>query len=179
MSTLKVLKVGEKPKEFESKFGTMYTWTVQGELDGEPDIVQITTKKREHGLTIGETINGTVEVNQYGTKFKREQQGYQPRQGGFTPRTEDPEKQAMIVRQNALTNAVQHSIAVANIFVAEKKYKEAHEALAGAVIVEKGSIFARFSLGELRMQGLEKHDDPVPEPEVEEEIDWSMEGEDA
>jgi hypothetical protein len=154
MSTLKIQKVDIK-KTFD--WGKVYT--IIGEVDGVLETVEYASKEAPN---VGETITGTIEDSPYppGKKFKKERAGFTPGGGGF--RKEDPEKQAMIVRQNALGNAVQHSIAQAQIFMAEKKFDEAHQALEGKTVLVKADTFAKFSLGELKATAPEPT--PAPDP---------------
>lgn len=141
MSQLKVQKADIK-KTFD--WGNVYT--VIGELDGELETIEYASKKAPE---VGETIEGTVETTQWGKKFKKASTGGGFR-GGSAPR--DPEVQRMIVRQNALSNAVQFLIAKSTL---EKKPDE----LTTDNVILIATKFAGFSLGEVKAKPVVTDDD--------------------
>ncbi len=102
-------------KEFTTGSGiALRSYTVMGLLDGDLDSVEMNAKSDLTAPKVGETIEVTVEETQYGKKAKKVQQN--AFQGGSRPaHTDDPAKQAMIVRQNALTNAVAFLSAIGTI----------------------------------------------------------------
>lgn len=136
MSTLKVQKVDHK-KSFD--WGNVYA--VIGELDGELETVEIGAKEA-NAPKVGDILEGTVEDGPYGKKFKKDRPlGFAGRSGGFAPRPEDPEKQKMIVRQNALGNAVTFQAELA-------KLKKDGDLFTTDNVIMVAQKFARFSLGE-------------------------------
>lgn len=82
----------------------------------------------------GQSYEGEVTTNSYGKQFKKAKQGF----GGYK---NDPLTPKQIIRQNALTNAVNYCIAKANL---DKNYK-----LTGKEVVQVATYFAKYSLGEI------------------------------
>ncbi len=127
---------------FETKHGgQLHSYRVSGTLDGKPDVVDMSFKDHLNAPKPDDILDVTIEETQWGKKAKK------VNVGGFSPlakpRQDDPEKQAMIVRQNALGNAVQFFIAKATL---EKK----PELLETDNILLVATKFAAFSLGELK-----------------------------
>lgn len=157
----KVTSLRGEPREWESQNGPMLTYYLNGLLDDVEEPVQINTSKAKAKVPyVGEVIECTVSKDdpKFGKTIKRVQSAFTPQSGGQSgakwggsPRQDDPEKQRMIVRQNSLGNAINHSIAKAQLYMAEKKYEQAHMVLDGAKILIKAETFAKFSLGDLKV----------------------------
>lgn len=147
MATLKIQKVDLK-KTFD--WGSVYT--VIGELDGELATLEIAGK---NAPVIGETVEGMVEETPYGKKFKKSSSGGR----GFTPRQEDPEKQASIIRQSSFERAVMIQSKIADILIAEKKYDEAHETMKFKTITDLSNFIAKYAEGKLKVEVTTSADD--------------------
>ena len=140
MSKLQVQSCKFK-KEFSTAGGlTLRSYVVMGLLDGELDSVEMNAKSDLTAPKVGETIEVTVEETQWGKKAKKVPQNTFPgaSRGGHT---DDPAKQAMIVRQNALSNAVAFLSAQATV---EKKTDD----LTIESVLLVAAKFAAFSMGE-------------------------------
>lgn len=142
MSKLEIQSAKLK-KEFTTANGTMYSYTLIGLLDGEMDSVEMNFKSPANAPLKGDVLEVTVEDTQWGKKAKKVQQNMF--KGGFQPRSEDPEKQAMIVRQNALTNAVSFLSTLATL---EKDPK----VLTTDSVLLIATKFAKFSQGEITLE---------------------------
>lgn len=146
MSKLEVQSVKFK-KEFTTGNGiTLRSYTVMGLLDGDLDMVEMNAKSDATAPKIGETLEVTIEVSQWGKKAKKVQQGNYggKAHGGYS---EDPEKQAMIVRQNSLSNAVTFAIGKLTL---EKKPDE----LTPEYVLLIAEKFAQYSMGKLKPSGV-------------------------
>lgn len=121
--------------EFEGKFGKTLKYTLM--LEGEQTSVELNQKPTTPAPKAGDTISGTIEDGQYGRKFKKETQS-----NGFSGGTKsDPAIQKAIIRQNALTNAVNYCVAKAQL---DKNYK-----LEGKEVIQVATYFAKYSMGDV------------------------------
>ena len=150
-----------KTGEYESKFGQMYKYTVQ--LEGEAEAVELSQKPSTPAPS-GE-IEGTIEDTQYGRKFRKEKPAF----SGSSKN--DPSVQKSIIRQNALTNAVNYCIAKS---AQDKEYE-----LSGKHVIEVATYFAKYSQGEVTVVTESKPKEPKeeplpPEPEKEEEEEINL-----
>lgn len=139
-----VSKINGEPREWGEPGREMLTYSLLGKLDGEIENVQITTSKAKAKIPfLGEKIECEVSKDdpKYGKTIKRTSTGFV---GGFKGHPEDPEKQKMIVRQNALGNAVQFLIATVNTGA------KAKEELTTENVLLIATKFAAFSMGELQ-----------------------------
>lgn len=137
--------------EFDSKFGKMVKYTVQ--LEDENEAVELVQKPDSPEPKSGDVIEGTIENTQYGRKFKKE------RSGGFGGSKSDPATQKAIIRQNALTNAVNYCIAKANL---DKNYE-----LSGKGVIQVATYFAKYSEGLVTVVT----ENEKPEGKVDDEVD--------
>lgn len=147
MSQLKVQSAKLK-KEFETQNGTLYSFMVIGELDGELDTVDMNFKKPENAPKTGEVLEVTVEETQWGKKAKKVQQNTFKGYGG-APRQEDPERQASIIRQSSFKAAALMRSKEADILIAEKKYDEAHEAIKLSTVMDLSNFIVKYVEGKI------------------------------
>lgn len=159
--------------EFEGKFGKTLKYTLM--LEGEQTSVELNQKPATPAPKAGDVITGTIEEGPYGRKFKKESQS-----GGFGGNGKpDPATQKAIIRQNALTNAVNYCIAKTQ---SDKTYE-----LSGKHIVEVATFFSKYSLGEITVTmtpeeiaekfgyKVEPEPESEPEPEKEQEDEINLE----
>lgn len=106
------------------------------------------------------SIEGEIESTQYGPKFKKA--------GGFGGNSKfSPENQAAIIRQNALTNAVQFCLGKAQ-YMGDNK--EVLKYLTGKEVIQVATYFAKFSKGEITVVSESKPTDTpaaaVPQADI-------------
>jgi len=119
--------------------------------DPNGQIIQFNKGYRDTPNKVGDTLDGSLEPQsgEYGTWYKFV--ANKGNMGGNRGYTESPEKQESIERQNSLSNALALSIAVAQVFMAEKKYEEAHKALSGKEVLVKATTFYDYNHGSLKV----------------------------
>lgn len=115
------------------------------DAEGKQVAAELSQKPETPAPTIGSTIEGEVEQTQFGPRFKKAQQGFGGPGGG---RFNDPETRKEIIRQNALTNAVNRAVEIARIYQAESDREAALAALKPTSICKAAYHFARFTMGE-------------------------------
>lgn len=158
----KVTEVNPTPNEWQSAYGAMLTYYIKGCMDGGPEEqAQIGTKKDGPKVPfIGELIECSVtkEHPQYGKTIKRvpAQPGTGPMtkplpspSAPYVPRQEDPERQDSIIRQSSFERAILIQAKKADIFIAEKKFPEAHDAITFKTITNLSDFIARYAKGVL------------------------------
>lgn len=147
--TFEVSSINGEPREWGEVGREMITYKLFGKLDGEACEVQINTTKAKKKVPFnGEKIECEVTKDdpKYGKTIKRVQAG------GFTPgapRQEDPERQISIIRQSSFERSILIQAKKADIFVAEKKYDEAHDAMAFKTIANLSDYIAEYAQGKL------------------------------
>ena len=124
------MKVGE----FTGQYGLSYKYAVQ--FEGQMDAVQLSQKPETPAPKAGDILSGTIEETKWGKQFRKESKG-----GG---RYNDPQTRKEIIRQNALTNAVNFCVSKANLM----DKKEAVKYLSGKKVIQAASYFAKYSEGE-------------------------------
>ena len=92
----------ELKSDFETKFGTMYSHHIKFENGDEG---QINTKTSEPNFKVGDSMDYEITETQYGFKVKR---AYMQNNSGGGFNQPNPDRDARICRQNALTNAVSY-----------------------------------------------------------------------
>jgi len=149
--------------EFEGRFGKTLKYTLM--LEGEQTSVELNQKPTTPAPKAGDVITGTIEEGPYGRKFKKESQS-----GGFGGNGKsDPAIQKAIIRQNALTNAVNYCIAKATM-TKDEKY------LTGKEVIQVATYFAKYSEGLVTVVSESKPEpEPEPEPEKEPEDEINLE----
>lgn len=131
------IKNSMKTGEYEGKYGKLYKYTIQ--LEGESDAVELSQKPDSPEPKTGDVLEGTIEDTQYGKKFKKALAPF----GGS--QKSDPATQKAIIRQNALTNAVNYVTAKAQLM----KPEEGMKYMSGKGVVQVATYFAKYSMGEI------------------------------
>jgi len=145
-----------KSGEFTGQYGLTIKYTIQA--GGETG--DLNQKVNTPAPKIGDKIFGHFEDTQYGKRFKKASQAG----GGYKS---NPETQLQIMRQNALTNAVNYCIGKAGFM--EKK--EGLKFLTGKEIIEVAFYFSQFSEGKIDFNHKEPETkEQEPKTEEEEEI---------
>lgn len=139
------IKNSMKTGEYEGKYGKLYKYTVQ--LEGESDAVELSQKPTTPEPKTGDILEGIIEETQYGKKFKK----IETSSGNSKS---DPATQKAIIRQNALTNAVNYCIAKATL-TKDEKY------LTGKEVVQVATYFAKYSMGEITVVTESEKDEVV------------------
>lgn len=155
MSNIVVTKVTPKPlPSGKTKYSCI------GTIDGE-----IETFDMWNSPTIGEEFEANVKDDpKWGkTVFTGQPGGQGGRSFGRSPETD-----RQIIRQNALTNAVNYVIGKSQHMTPE----EAKKFISGKEVIQVATYFARFSLGEITVVSEKQENTPLPTP-PEEEIDLS------
>lgn len=124
-----------KLKERDSQYGKMIDYMMVFEDDKAGEMSQ---KADTPAPKAGDVLEGEITQTNYGPKFKKASKGGFG--GGWK---QDPETRKEIMRQNALTNAVQFCIAKANMMSKEKGL----DYLSGKQVLQVATYFARFSDG--------------------------------
>jgi len=137
--------------EFEGQYGKMLKYSLM--LEGEQSAVDLNQKPDTPAPKVGDTIEGEIITDKYGRKFKKAQ-----RFSGGNGKS-DPATQRAIIRQNALTNAVNYCIAKATLKKDPDKY------LTGKEVLQVATYFARYSNGVETIVSASKKDDPIKEQE--------------
>lgn len=141
MASIKVLSINDDPRQWGDN---NYSYKIQVELDGKPDIVEVVAfGKKECPVTVGQTYEGEVTSNNYGKSFRMK------KAGGGGKNNESPEKQASIERQNSLTNSINYCTAKAQVLIAMGKLEAAEEELSGKHILQVATYFAGYNNGKL------------------------------
>lgn len=131
-----------KTGSFQGKFGETYKYGVL--FDGEIDAVEVNQKPETPAPKAGDKLSGTIEVTQYGRRFKKESTGT------FGAKS-DPVRQESIEWQSARRDAVDYCIAKSRLLFDLGKKKEAEEELTGKHIFEVTYYF----------KGVDKVKEPV------------------
>ena len=109
MKNSKIVSI-EPKGSFETKFGTMYSHHIKLENGDEG---QVNSKTEEPNFKIGDDFDYSITESQYGFKIKREYPNFSGGGGGSFK--SNPDRDARICRQNALTNAVNYFNANVNV----------------------------------------------------------------
>jgi len=142
------IKNSMKTGEYEGKYGKLYKYTVQ--LEGESDAVELSQKPTTPEPKTGDILEGIIEETQYGKKFKK----IETSSGNSKS---DPATQKAIIRQNALTNAVNYVIAKAQLM----KPEEGMKYMSGKEVVQVATYFAKYSMGEVTVVTESEKDEVV------------------
>lgn len=139
--------------DVQTQNGTFAKYTIQaGGQTGE-----MLQKPETPAPKTGDKLFGHFEDSQWGKKFKK---GRPMLAGGG--RTENPERQASIERQNALTNAVNYCVAKAGMM----DKKDGLKWLTGKEVIQVATYFARYSKGLVTVVNMNDEKPPLPlEPE--------------
>jgi len=131
-------------------------------FQNQDEAVEMSQKPDTPAPKAGDILEGEIESTQHGKRFKKARVG-----GG---RFNDPQTRMEIIRQNALTNAV-------NFCVAKATLKKDPEYLSGKQVVQVATYFAKYSGGKVTVmmspEEIAKEfgykQEPEPEPEAESE----------
>jgi hypothetical protein len=164
------VKNAMKTREFTGQYGKTFVYSLQFGETGE-DTIELSQKPETPAPKIGDVLKGTIEDSQYGKRFKKE------RIGGFGGFKNDPNTRKEIIRQNALTNAVNFVTEKAKLMDAKK----ALDYLTGKQIIQVATYFAKYSEGLITVvteNGKEKEEEKsIKEEEKEKEEEISQEKE--
>lgn len=154
-------------KAFESRYGTMHSYNLTlVDARGDEFPCYINQKEATAAPIEGQVLYGYIKDDDFGNpKFNKEQapEGHghhAPRAAAPAPATAKPvqqqafnedERQTVIVRQNALTNANSNAAARSQVFIAQKKYEDAERVLKPSSIAFIQHWFYKASMGEWRM----------------------------
>lgn len=135
-----------KAESFTTEHGTFDKYMLQlKDESGQQVSCYINQKNSTPAPEPGSELNGSIEPDgRGGNKFKKESSFG----GGGRSYGKSPEEQAIIARQNALTNAVNRAIELSRQLHLSDKDEEAKEALKPTNICMAAHHFARFTLGE-------------------------------
>lgn len=141
MASFKVVSC-TKVGEFTGQYGLNYKYLLM--LEGQPAGAELNQKPETPVPAPGTEIEGELTNSQYGLKFKKAQKFTG---GGYSvgAKTEAPEKQGSIERQNALTNAVHFCVSKANLL----EQPEAVKYLSGKQIIEVATYFKKYNEGKI------------------------------
>lgn len=148
MSNYKVVSCA-KLKDRESQYGVMTDYMMMLTDDGNNSVAgELSQKQSSPAPKAGDTLSGTIEQTNYGPKFKKDKPAY----GGAGVAPRDPETQRYIMRQNALTTAVNRGICkVEQLCKFAKDAKEVEkildEELSGKHLIQVAGLLAKFSEG--------------------------------
>lgn len=160
-----------KLKDRESQYGQMTDYMLVFK-DGSAG--EMSQKASTPAPKTGDTLDGTIEDTQYGPKFRKTKQA-----GGFGGQAYNPEREASIIRQNSLTNAVAYCLGKANLMTKEAGLKW----LSGKEVLQVATYFARYSKGAVTVvteaekpseTATTANDEPTPLPEPPEGDDISL-----
>jgi len=145
------IKSAVKIKDRSSDYGPMidYMLIVQDNKN-EQKSAELSQKQTTPAPVVGSTISGTIEDTKYGPKFRKDKPAYSG--AGVAPR--DPETQRYIMRQNALTAAINRGVCKVQElckFAKDKKEvdKILDEELSGKHLVQVAGLLAKFSEGKI------------------------------
>jgi hypothetical protein len=164
MSQNYTIKESTYDHDFKTQHGTFYSYNLTlVDVRGEAHQCYMNQKDTTPEPMIGGTVYGYIAEDKMGNpKFTKEPmpdgQPARPPQGATTaPKATqtqafgEDERQTMIVRQNALTNANSNAAARSQVFLAQKKYEDAERVLKPSSIAFIQHWFYKASMGEWRM----------------------------
>ena len=136
-----------KEKDITGSYGTLTVYKVK--FEGEEGLAEMVQKPDTPAPKLGDMLNGMItEDPKWGKKFKKEGSG-----GGFGGGKNDPQTRKEIIRQNALTNAVNFVLGKAKIMAKEDKkvngIAEAIKYMSGKQVIEVADYFRRFAEGNI------------------------------
>lgn len=164
------IQESEFDHEFATQHGTFHSYNVTlADERGEHHKCYTNRKDTSPEPTVGERLFGYISDDKMGNpKFTKQQE--QDGHSSPAPRSQaspqaptsapkathqqafnDDERQTVIVRQNALTNANSNAAARSQVFIAQKKYEEAERVLKPSSIAFIQHWFYKASMGEWRM----------------------------
>jgi len=150
-----------KTGEFDGKYGKnfKYGMILTDDKGTEVEGVELSQKPETPVPAVGSTIDGNIEDTQYGKRFKKDFA-----RGGEGSYKNNPETRNEIIRQNALTNAVNFCTSKAALM----DKKEAEKYLTGKHVIQVATYFARYSKGEVTVVS-ENEEKPQTEAPVQSE----------
>lgn len=135
------IKNAIKTKDLTTQNGTFAVYSM--ELEGVEGAVEMLQKPETPAPKVGDDLMGTIEDTQWGKRFKKERMG-----GGFSGNRNDPRTQEQIIRQNALTNAVNFVSNKAKLMAKDRgKGNEVVKYMSGKQIIQVATLFAQYSNG--------------------------------
>lgn len=140
-----------KLKDRETQYGPMTDYMMMLTDENNASVAaELSQKQSTPAPVAGATISGTIEQTQYGPKFKKDKPAY----SGAGVSSRDPETQRYIMRQNALTTAVNRGICkVQELCKFAKDKKEVNkildEELSGKHLIQVAGLLAKFSEGRI------------------------------
>lgn len=138
-----------KLKDRESQYGVFTDYMLMlTDEQGVNTAAELSQKQSSTAPKAGDTLSGTIEQTAYGPKFKKDKPAY----GGAGVAPRDPETQRYIMRQNALTTAVNRGICKVEQlckFAKDAKAVEKilDEELSGKHLIQVAGLLAKFSEG--------------------------------